>query len=123
VLAAEEGELQLILIASGSEVQHAVAARETLQAQGVGTRVVSLPSWELFEQQSADYREQVLPSSCTRRVAMEAGSTFGWERYVGAGGLVIGMSGFGASGPADQLMEHFGFTVDNVKKKVKALIS
>lgn len=122
VVAVEEGELQLILIASGSEVQHALAARETLQAEGIGTRVVSLPSWELFEAQDAGYREQVLPATCTRRVAMEAGSTFGWERYVGRCGGIIGMTGFGASAPAGELMKHFGFTAENFVAKAKALL-
>ncbi len=122
VLAAETGELQLILLASGSEVQHAMAARETLQAEGIGTRVVSLPSWELFEKQNDAYREQVLPSSCTKRVAMEAGSTFGWERYVGRCGGIIGMEGFGASAPAGELMKHFGFTAENMVAKAKELL-
>ncbi|MCK4623403.1 MAG: transketolase [Desulfuromonadales bacterium] len=122
VLAAETGELQLILIATGSEVQHAMAAREILQAEGIGTRVVSLPSWELFEAQDAAYREQVLPAACTKRVAMEAAVTFGWERYVGAEGTVIGMSGFGASAPIGELMTHFGFTVENFVAKAKELL-
>jgi len=113
VLAAEEGALQLILLATGSEVQHALAARETLQQEGVGTRVVSLPCWELFEAQDAAYRDAVLPPSCTARVAMEAAATFGWERYVGPRGATIGMTGFGASAPAGQLMKHFGFSAEN----------
>jgi transketolase len=122
VLATEQGELQMILIASGSEVQHALAARETLQAEGIGTRVVSLPSWELFESQDAAYREQVLPAGCTRRVAMEAGSAFGWERYVGRCGGIIGMTSFGASAPAGALMKHFGFTAENFVAKAKELL-
>lgn len=122
VLAAEEGELQLILIASGSEVQHAMAARQTLQAEGIGTRVVSLPSWELFESQDAEYREQVLPAACTKRVAMEAGSTFGWERYVGRCGGIIGMESFGASAPAGKLMAHFGFTAENFVARAKEVL-
>lgn len=122
VLAAEEGELKMILIASGSEVQHAMAARETLQAEGVGTRVVSLPSWELFEVQDDEYREQVLPQACTARVAMEAGSTFGWERYAGSAGAIIGMTSFGASAPAGLLMKHFGFTAENFVAKAKEVL-
>ena len=122
VLAAEEGELQLILIATGSEVQHAIAARETLQAEGIGTRVVSLPSWELFEAQNAAYREQVLPAACSKRVAMEAAATFGWERYVGSGGAIIGMESFGASAPAGELMKHFGFTAENFVAKAKEIL-
>ena len=113
VLSPESGELQLILLASGSEVQHALAAQETLQAEGIGVRVVSLPSWELFEAQDAAYREEVLPAACTKRVSMEAGSSFGWERYVGLQGCAIGMDEFGASAPAGELMEHFGFTAEN----------
>ncbi|MDY0189129.1 MAG: transketolase [Desulfuromonas sp.] len=121
-LAPETGALQLILIASGSEVQHAMAAREQLQAQGIGTRVVSMPCWELFEQQPAEYKEQVLPRSCRKRLAVEAAATFGWERYVGLDGAVIGMSGFGASAPGDELMQHFGFTADNVVKTALELL-
>lgn len=122
VLSPETGELQIILIASGSEVQHALAAQEQLQAEGVGTRVVSLPSFELFEAQDAAYREQVLPASCLKRVAMEAGSSFGWERYVGTQGRVIGMSSFGASAPVGELMKHFGFTTENFVKVAKQLL-
>ncbi|MCD6527146.1 MAG: transketolase [Desulfuromonas sp.] len=123
VLAKEQGELQLILMASGSEVQHALAAREQLQQQGVGTRVVSMPCWELFEQQDAAYKEQVFPNSCRKRLAVEAASTFGWERYTGLDGDVIGMTGFGASAPGGQLMEHFGFTADNVLKVAQQLLA
>ena len=114
VLSPEKGDLQLILLASGSEVQHAMIAQETLQAEGVGVRVVSLPSWELFEAQDAAYREEVLPATCTKRVSMEAGSRFGWERYVGLQGCAIGMDEFGASAPAGELMTHFGFTAENM---------
>ncbi|MEA3363405.1 MAG: transketolase [Thermodesulfobacteriota bacterium] len=122
VLAPEAGELQLILLASGSEVQHAIAAQEALQAEGIGTRVVSMPCWELFEAQDAAYREQVLPASCTKRVSMEAGSTFGWERYVGLNGRAIGMDEFGASAPAGELMKHFGFTAENMIAVAKELL-
>jgi transketolase len=122
VLSKEQGELQTIIIASGSEVTLALEAQQQLQQEGVGTRVVSLPSWELFEKQSQDYRDQVLPPACLNRVAVEAASTFGWERYVGFKGKVIGMQSYGASGPAGQLMEKFGFTADNVVAKVKELL-
>ncbi len=122
VLAAEEGDLQLILIATGSEVQHAMAARETLQAEGVGTRVVSLPSWELFETQDQSYRDAVLPPSCNKRVAIEAGSTFGWERYVGNTGKIIGMTSYGASAPIAELMEQFGFTAENLLAEARKLL-
>jgi transketolase len=120
VLSPENGELQAIIIASGSEVELALGAQQQLQQEGLGVRVVSLPSWELFEQQPQQYRDQVLPPACTRRVAIEAASTFGWERYVGLNGKVIGMRSYGASGPAAQLMEKFGFTVANLVATVKA---
>ncbi len=122
VLKRESRELDAVLIASGSEVPLALEAAGELEKEGVGTRVVSMPSWELFELQDQAYRDAVLPRSCPNRVAIEAASPFGWERYTGGSGLVIGMSGFGASGPAEKLMAHFGFTVENVKKKVKALL-
>lgn len=119
VLAEEDGHLQMILVASGSEVQHAMAARESLQAEGIGTRVVSLPSWELFEAQEQAYRDEVLPPACTARVAMEAGATFGWERYAST---AIGMTGFGASAPAGELMKLFGFTAENFVAKAKEVL-
>jgi len=123
ILAKEQTELQVILLASGSEVQHALAAKEALDAEGIGVRVVSFPSWELFEQQDAAYREEVLPQACQLRVAMEAGSCFGWERYVGCQGQVIGMSGFGASAPAGELMKHFGFTAESMIETVKKMLN
>ncbi|MEJ2525444.1 MAG: transketolase [Desulfuromonadales bacterium] len=122
VLAREEGDLQVILIASGSEVALALTAREQLHQDGIGTRVVSLPCWELFEQQEQTYRETVLPPQCEKRVSVEAAATFGWERYLGSKGQAIGMHGYGASGPAGQLMEKFGFTVENVVTTVKDMI-
>jgi transketolase len=122
VLAKESGELKALIIASGSEVPLALAAREQLQQEGIGVRVVSLPCWELFEQQDQTYRDEVLPPACTKRVAVEAASTFGWERYVGRCGKVVGMTGFGASGPAGKLFEHFGFTAENVVQQVRELL-
>jgi transketolase len=122
VLAKEQGELQAIIIASGSEVPLALAAQEKLQQEGVGIRVVSLPSWELFEKQPQEYRDQVLPPACLNRVAVEAASTFGWERYVGFKGKMIGMQSYGASAPVNQLMEKFGFTVGNVVDTIKSLL-
>jgi len=122
VLAREQKALQAIIIASGSEISLALGAREQLENQGVGTRVVSLPCWELFEQQDQAYRDQVLPPACLNRVAVETASPFGWERYVGLNGKTIGMQGYGASGPAGQLMEKFGFTVENVVNTVKEMI-
>jgi transketolase len=106
--------VKVLLIASGSEVPLALRAAEALEGKGIGCRVVSLPSWEIFEAQPRDYREEVLPPSVNARVAVEAGSPFGWDRYVGPGGRVVGMNGFGASGPAGALAETFGFTAENV---------
>ncbi len=122
VLSKERGPLQAIILASGSEVLLALAAQKQLQQEDVGVRVVSLPSWELFEKQSQDYRDQVLPPACLNRVAVEAAATFGWERYVGFKGKIIGMQSYGASGPADQLMKKFGFSAENVIAKVKELL-
>jgi transketolase len=111
---ADGGRADVILIATGSEVQLALAARQELQAEGIGTRVVSLPCWELFDRQSQDYRDQVLPPSVKARVAVEQASTLGWDRYVGDGGAVVGMHTFGASAPLKQLLAKFGFTPDQV---------
>ena len=111
-----------IIIASGSEVSLAVNAKEELKKDGIDVRVVSMPSMELFDKQSAEYKESVLPNSVRKRVAVEALSDFGWYKYVGLDGKVIAMEGFGASGPAATLFEHFGFTVDNVVKTVKEVI-
>ena len=108
-----------IIIASGSEVSLAINAKEELKKSGIDVRVVSMPSMELFDKQSAEYKESVLPNGVRKRVAVEALSDFGWYKYVGLDGRVIAMEGFGASGPAATLFEHFGFTVDNVVKTVK----
>lgn len=117
-----KGEVpDVILIASGSEVELAVAAKEQLEKDGIDTRVVSMPCMDLFEQQSSEYKESVLPKECRKRVAIEALSDFGWGRYVGLDGAYITMHGFGASGKYQKLFEHFGFTVENVVKTVKEL--
>jgi transketolase len=108
------GRPDVILIASGSEVTLAMQARELLAESGIGARVVSMPSWALFEDQDLAYRDTVLPPDVTARVSVEAGSGFGWERHVGPGGRIIAMTGFGASGPAADLRNHFGFTAENV---------
>ena len=112
-----------IIIASGSEVSLAVNAKEELKKSGIDVRVVSVPSMELFDKQSAEYKESVLPNAVRKRVAVEALSDFGWYKYVGLDGKVIAMEGFGASGPAATLFEHFGFTVDNVVKTVKEVVN
>ena len=112
-----------IIIASGSEVSLAVNAKEELKKSGIDVRVVSMPSMELFDKQSAEYKESVLPNAVRKRVAVEALSDFGWYKYVGLDGKVIAMEAFGASGPAATLFEHFGFTVDNVVKTVKEVVN
>jgi transketolase len=123
VLADANGEEpDVILIASGSEVGLAVDAYEQLVAEGVRARVVSMPSWALFEQQPLEYRESVLPPQVTARVAIEQASTFGWERYVGLCGAIVGMSTFGASAPLKELQSRFGFTPEAVVETAKAQI-
>jgi len=117
-----EGTPDVILIGTGSEVTLVLEAGRRLAAEGVAARVVSLPSWELFDRQPTAYREAVLPSSVRARVAVEAGIKLGWERYVGLDGTVIGMDGFGASAPAKVLFEKFGITADNVTEAAKALL-
>jgi transketolase len=117
-----DSDPQIILIGTGSEVQHVVAAAEILQAEGVGARAVSLPSWELFEKQPKSYRESVLPSSVTRRVSVEAGAAFGWERYTGPEGSIIGLNRFGASAPGEVNMEKLGFTKENVTRVARGLL-
>jgi transketolase len=116
------GNPEVILIATGSELCITVEAHETLVAEGIRSRVVSMPSWELFEQQSKEYRESVLPRSVKARVAVEQASPFGWERYVGLEGKVVGMKTFGASAPLSALQKHFGFVPENVVAGAKELI-
>lgn len=122
VLADTEGEPDVILIATGSEVGLAVAAREELAADGVAARVVSLPCWELFDRQPRDYRDSVIPPSVRARVAIELASTLGWDRYVGDHGRVIGMHTFGASAPLKALESRFGFTPDAVAATARSCI-
>ena len=116
----EGGEPQVILIGTGSEVPICLKAQEQLAADGVRARVVSLPCWELFDEQDQAYRDEVLPPSITARVGVEAGIEQGWQKYLGAGGKFVGMSGFGASGPFAELYEHFGITAENVAAQAKA---
>ncbi len=116
-----EGTPEVILIATGSEVSLALEAAKVLTAEGRKIRVVSMPCMELFEEQTDEYKESVLPRSVTRRVVVEAGGSFGWGSYTGLDGACVTMEGFGASGPAARLFEHFGFTVDHVVETVKAL--
>jgi len=116
VLADCEGEPELILIATGSEVQLALGAHEALVGEGVRSRVVSLPCWEIFDRQDQAYRDSVLPPAVTARLAIEEGSPQGWERYVGAQGRIMGMTTFGQSAPFKDVEAEFGFTADNVAK-------
>ena len=108
------GKPDVLLLATGSEVALCVAAHEQLAKEGLKSRVVSMPSWELFERQPPDYKEAVLPSSVAARVSVEQGSTLGWERYVGTTGRAIGMRTFGASAPLKDLQKKFGFDPGNV---------
>jgi transketolase len=112
----------VLLLATGSEVSLCVEAFEQLSKEGIQARVVSMPSWELFEQQGQAYRDSVLPPGVKARVSVEMASTFGWSRYVGMSGCSIGMHGFGASAPLKTLQKHFGFTVDNIVAQAKAQI-
>ena len=108
------GKPDCILIGTGSEVQLCLDAKAALAATGIHARVVSMPCWDLFEEQDAAYRESVLPASITARVACEAAGGFGWERWIGSRGRFIGMKSFGASAPAPLLYKHFGITADAI---------
>jgi transketolase len=113
----------VILMGTGSEVQLAVRARELLAAEGVAARVVSLPSWELFDAQPEAYRESVLPRAVRARVSVEAGVTTGWERYVGLDGLSVGVDRFGASAPYEVIYEKLGVTAESVAKAAREVVS
>jgi len=123
VLSDSDGTPDLILIGTGSEVPLCVEAAAALTAEGTKVRVVSMPSWELFDAQDAAYQESVLPKAVTKRLAVEAGITMGWCRYVGGEGDVIGVDQFGASAPGGLVMQKFGFTLENVVDRAKALLS
>jgi transketolase len=121
VLADAGGGLpEVILIGTGSEVQLCVEAYERLRAEGVRARVVSLPSWELFQDQSQTYRDEVLPPAAAARVAVEAAAALGWERYVGTAGAIIAMRSFGTSAPGKDAMKAFGFTAEAVYEAARA---
>ena len=122
ILADCVGLPEIILIATGSEVQLCLGAAEKLKTEGVKARVVSLPSFELFERQPRVYREAVLPPAVRKRLAVEAGSPLGWNRYVGLDGAIIALNHFGASAPIKDLLQHFGFTTENVYNTAKALL-
>jgi transketolase len=113
---------ELILIATGSEVALILQAQAKLEEEGISTRVVSMPSWELFEKQSAAYKESVFPKAHKKRLAVEMASPMGWHKYTSDEGDMLGMTTFGESAPAEALYVEFGFTVDNVVKRAKALL-
>lgn len=123
ILSDSEKEMQLILIGTGSEVSLLIEAQKKLKDQNISARVVSMPSWELFEKQDAAYKEKVFPATMKKRLAVEAGSTLGWHKYVTDEGDVLGIDTFGHSAPAEELLELFGFTVDNVVNRVKKLLN
>ncbi|MFA7184459.1 MAG: transketolase C-terminal domain-containing protein, partial [Victivallales bacterium] len=116
----DENDFDMIIIATGSELNLALKVAEKVRAGGTKVRVVSMPSQELFEKQSDEYKESVLPVDCMARVSIEAAGTFGWARYVGSFGLAIGIDHFGASAPYAVLADKFGFTVDGVLDKMRA---
>ncbi|MEO7936476.1 MAG: transketolase C-terminal domain-containing protein, partial [Dokdonella sp.] len=120
---ATDNKLTLILIASGSEVGLILAAAETLRRDGFAVRCVSMPSWELFDTQTQAYRDEVLPPDVPARLAVELGVAQGWQRYVGDRGGVLGVNRFGASAPAETLLSEYGFTVENVVKRARELLS
>ncbi|NJN75379.1 MAG: transketolase [Synechococcaceae cyanobacterium RL_1_2] len=122
ILSDSEGTPDVIILSSGGEVPLCVDAAEQLRATGKNVRVVSFPCWELFEEQDAAYKESVLPKAVTARLSVEAGTTMGWGKYVGSSGYSLGIDTFGASAPGDVLMEKFGFTVENIVAKAKAVM-
>ena len=119
---AEGGKPEVILLATGTELQHCVAAHEQLKTQGIKSRVVSIPSWDLFERQDAAYKESVLPAAVTSRVSIEMAATLGWDRYIGPKGKAIGMHSFGASAPLKDLLKKFGFGPEQVVAAAKQLL-
>jgi transketolase len=119
---ASRGVPRVVLIASGSEVALALKARETLEGEGTPTRVVSMPSWELFERQPREYREEVLPPSCAARLAIEAGVSLGWKKYVGDRGDSVSLDRYGASAPGEKVLEELGFNVENVVRHARELL-
>jgi transketolase len=123
ILSESETNPQIILIATGSEVQLIIAAQQQLKEQNIGARVVSMPSWELFEKQNAAYKEKIFPQALKKRLAVEAGSPLGWHKYVTDEGDIIGINRFGESAPGEEVMQEYGFTIENVVKRAKGLLS
>lgn len=122
ILAKENSQLEIILLASGSEVQLAVEAKNRLESEGIGARVVSMPCMEIFDKQDTEYKESVLPSSVRKRISIEAAATSPWYKYVGLDGLAIGLDRFGESGPADQVFQHLEITSEKLYKEAKSLL-
>jgi transketolase len=120
---APSGKPDVLLVATGSEVALCLAARERLQAEGIFSRVVSLPSWEMFEEQSQEYRDGVLPPEVEARVSVEAASTFGWEKFTGGRGTILGMRSFGLSAPMKVVAEHFGFEPEQIVKAAREQVA
>ena len=120
-IAEADGVVKIVLVATGSEVAPALAARELLQAQGIGARVVSMPCTELFDQQEREYKRSVLPRGAAK-LSIEAGITFGWERYVGTDGASIGIDRFGYSAPADVIARKLGFTAEYIADRARGLL-
>ena len=123
VLAESVPTPQIILIGTGSEVQLVLGAYEQLTKEGIAARVVSMPSWELFERQSKEYRDLVLPPVVKKRIAVEAGSPMGWQTYIGDGGAILGITTYGASAPVEVLMREYGFTVENVLRRAREILA
>ncbi|MGI9534397.1 MAG: transketolase-like TK C-terminal-containing protein, partial [Thermodesulfobacteriota bacterium] len=125
IIADSDTEPELIIISTGSEVSLCLGVYEKLKEDGINSRVVSLPSWGIFEKQSNEYKENVLPHKINKRLSVEAGATFGWERYVGSNGQgkAFGLDQFGESAPCNDVMKEFGFSVENLHREAKKLIS
>jgi transketolase len=117
-----DGRPDILLMGSGAEVHLALAAQEELSQKGIKARVVNMPSWELFEKNSKEYKDSVLPPDVTARLAVEAGIAMGWERYVGDNGKIIAMNGFGASAPGGTVLEKFGFSARNMTAEALSLV-
>lgn len=113
----------IIFLSTGSEVALCLQAQEQLKGEGIASRVISMPSWEIFELQEESYRNSILPPDVTARISVEQASTFGWEHYVGLKGRSIGMKTFGASAPLEELLKKFGFTVEHIVAAAKELLN
>ena len=123
ILSESKDTPQVILIATGSEVHLILDAQTQLEKNNISTRIVSMPSWELFDMQSDEYKEKVLPSSIKKRLSVEASLSLGWEKYVTNEGDILGINKFGESAPGEEVMAEYGFTVENVVAKATALVN